>query len=101
MPAWNLTRPINNPNTRTFVPILMEVVRPTHTLSWVILALTHKPSEHYLQTFEEVHRISRGNRYYWIGVRGGTLSADAVNALVDSHIANDGSWEEIDLRQFD
>lgn len=96
-PFWNY-----NPRLepRTIVPVLVQAVRVPHSLSWVITAVRHKPSDAFLSAFDEVHRMVYGSAMYWIAVRGGTLSKDAVWGLVTSHAARNG-WEEIDLRHLD
>lgn len=90
-----------NPNIRTFIPIVIEVIRPYRALSWVITAIRHKPSDRFLDSFDEVHRRMEPGRMYWVCIRGGTLSNDAVNGLIRGHQAMTDGWEQIDLRQFD
>lgn len=89
------------PNNRLARPVLVEVFRSRETLSWVITAVIHRPTERELQNYDEVHRLSAENHMYWICVRGGTLSRDAALGLMESHLRRDKGWVNYDLRQFD
>lgn len=93
--------PLDNRNVALFIPILIAVIRLNRSLSWVITAQRHKPSEQFLATFDEVHRQPRPGRMYWVCIRGGTLSKDAVRGLVDSHQNMTEGWEKVDLSKFD